>query len=75
MPILITGVTEFHEAEFVWEKTIMINIEGEIQKIIPSQLREVQPNKNKMTGGGPGLSLSPVSGGGTVQPWRRCPNN
>jgi hypothetical protein len=70
MPILITGVTEFHEAEFVWEKTIMINIEGEIQKIIPSQLREVQSNKNKMTGGGPGLSLSPVSGGGTVQPWR-----
>ena len=22
-----------------------------------------------MTGGGPGVSLSPVSGGGTVQPW------
>jgi len=27
-----------------------------------------------MTGGGPGVSLSPVSGGGTVQPWRRHPS-
>ena len=30
---------------FVWGETILVNIEGEIQKIIPSQLREVQPDK------------------------------
>ena len=30
---------------FVWGKTILVNIEGKIQKIIHSQLREVQPEK------------------------------
>ena len=64
------GLAEFHKAVYVWEKTIMINIEGKIQKIIPSQLREVHSDK-KNDRGGVGLSLSPVSGGGTVQPWCR----
>ena len=31
-------------------------------------------NPTKKTGGGPCVSLSPVSGGGTVQPWRRRPS-
>jgi hypothetical protein len=30
---------------FVWGETILVNIEGEIQNIITSQLREVQPDK------------------------------
>jgi len=30
---------------FVWGKTILVNIEGEIQKNFHSQLREVQPEK------------------------------
>ena len=46
---------------FVWGKTIMVNIQGEKQLIIPQQ------DKTNMTGGGePGMSLSLVSGGVTV---------
>jgi hypothetical protein len=32
---------------FVWGKTILVNIEGEIHNNIHSQLREVQPEKKK----------------------------
>ena len=67
MLILMMGVMEIHELCLCGGNQYWFNIEGEIQKIIHSQLREVQPKK--MTGGGPGVSLSPVSGGGTVQPW------
>ncbi len=64
------GLAEFHEAVYVWVKTIMINIEGKIQKIIPSQLREVQPDiKNDR--GRAGLVTLPCEWGRHVQPWRR----
>ncbi len=60
MPILMIGVMEFQTPVFVWGKRMMINIEGEIKKN-PSKLREVQPDKKNMTGGGSGLSLSPAA--------------
>ena len=37
---------------FVWGETILVNIEGKIQKIITSQLREVQPDKKIWQGEG-----------------------
>jgi len=45
---------------FVWGETIMINIEGKIQYIIPSQLREVQPDKTNMTEGQSRACHSPL---------------
>ena len=56
------GLAEFHKAVYVWEKTIMINIEGKIQKIIPSQLREVHSDKKNDRGGG-GLVTLPCEWG------------